>query len=283
MTASLDESYVWCRRLARARARNFYYSFRLLSRPRHNAICAIYAFMRCCDDLADEPSTGGRAELEHWRNDLDRALSGTVPDAPLWPAFADAVRRYEIPHRYFHDMIDGVESDLESRTFPTFEDLYRYCYRVASVVGLTVIHVFGYESPRAPELAEKCGVAFQLTNILRDLREDCEMGRVYLPEDDLRRFDANVENRDGRLRDVLRLQGSRARAYYDESLPLVGMVGGESRAALWALIRIYRRLLERIEAADYDVWSRRIRVPSWEKWAILAQATFAASSSRNAT
>jgi phytoene synthase len=233
--------------------------------------------MRCCDDLADEPSTGGREPLARWRLDLDRAISGTAPEGPLWPAFADAVLRYEIPHRYFHDMIDGVESDLDSRRFRTFEDLYRYCYRVASVVGLTVIHIFGYDSPRAPELAEKCGVAFQLTNILRDLREDYEMGRIYLPEDDLRRFDASVENRDSRLRDVLRLQGSRAQAYYDESLPLVDMVGRESRPSLWALIRIYRRLLERIEAADYDVWSRRIRVPSWEKWAILCRASFAAN------
>jgi phytoene synthase len=260
----LERSYAHCRRVARSQARNFYYSFVLLSRPQRDAMCAIYAFMRYCDDLSDGPGALPPAAMDDWRRELEAALEGSYGANPCWPAFHDAVRRYHIPDNYFHEMIDGVSSDLEPRRIETFADLYRYCYQVASVVGLTVTHIFGYDSPEALVLAEKCGIAFQLTNIIRDVKEDEERGRCYLPREDRERFPI--------LRDLLAFESARARAYYDESAPLVGMVHRESQASLWALIEIYRRLLVRIEQSGYDVMSRRIRLSALEKVSIVARA-----------
>ncbi len=184
---TLDESYAFCRAVARRRARNFYYSFVLLSREQRNAMCAVYAFMRYCDDLSDEPGAG-REPLDRWKAALTDALAGKFDAYPAWPAFHDTVARYAIPPRYFYEMIEGVSSDLVPRSIATFDELYRYCYQVASVVGLSIIHIFGFESPAALPLAEKCGVAFQLTNILRDIREDAGRGRCYLPAEDLTAF-----------------------------------------------------------------------------------------------
>ncbi len=271
---ALEDSYAWCRRVARSRARNFYYSFVLLSPRQRGAMCAMYAFMRYCDDLSDEPGAN-RAAIERWRGALENALDGRYDGHPCWPAFHDAVRRYCIPHRYFHEMIDGVESDLEVMRFTTFEDLYRYCYRVASVVGLTIIHIFGYQGNEAPALAEKCGVAFQLTNILRDVREDAERGRIYLPLEDLRRYGvAEEEILNGRRTEnvlaLLRFEAARARGYYSESAPLVDLVDSGSRPSLRALTGIYKRLLDRIEASDFDVFSRRISLSALEKsWIVM--------------
>ncbi len=273
MSLTVEASYAHCRGVARTRARNFYYSFLLLSRAQKNAMCAIYAFMRFCDDLSDEQG-GTKAAIERWRGELDEALAGHLPANPLWPAFHDAVTRYAIPPIYFHQMIDGVSSDLETRHIATFDELYQYCYKVASVVGLTIIHIFGFESPRALELAEKCGIAFQLTNILRDVREDADLGRVYLPAEDLARFGvdpARLEH-DERFVALMRFEAARARDYYDESWPLLDLIQRRSRPSLWALMRIYSRLLERIERSNYDVLSRRISLPVWEKLSIVGRA-----------
>jgi len=272
-TVDLDASYTFCRQIARSRARNFYYSFLLLSRDQRNAMCAIYAFMRYCDDISEAEGASGSA-LERWSQDLDRALSGQYPDNPLWPAFHDTVQRYKIPCHYFHEMIDGVSGDLVPRRIQTFDELYRYCYRVASVVGLTIIHIFGFESPDALELAEKCGIAFQLTNILRDVREDSANGRVYIPAEDIAHFGADLAEHDDRFVALLSFEAQRALDYYDQSRPLLSLVAPRSRPSLWALIEIYRRLLSRIQRSNYDVLARRIRVPTWEKLAILARATF---------
>ena len=163
----LGDSYTFCRNIARQRARNFYYSFLLLPQEQRDAMCAIYAFMRYCDDIS-EAEGATAASIERWRHDLGCALAGQYADNPLWPAFHDTVRRYKIPCHYFQEMIDGVSGDLEPRSFQTFDELYRYCYQVASVVGLTIVHIFGFESQQALKLAEKCGIAFQITNILRD-------------------------------------------------------------------------------------------------------------------
>jgi phytoene synthase len=264
-----ERSYDYCRRVARHRAKNFYYSFVLLSRPQRNAMCAIYAFMRYCDDLSDEPGATPAA-IERWRADMDEALEGRFSGHPVWPAFYHTVRRFGIPHQYFREMIHGVLSDLEPRRIETFEQLYKYCYQVASVVGLTTIHIFGFDTRSALPLAEKCGVAFQLTNILRDIREDAGRGRIYLPAEDLRRFGVTEDDlRAGRRNEpFLRLMGfeaERARAYYEESRPLLDLIHPRSRASLWALIAIYSRLLERIERSNYDVFRRRVRLPLWEK------------------
>ena len=268
----LAASYVFCRQIARTRARNFYYSFLLLSAEQRDAMCAIYAFMRYCDDIS-EADGASRASIDRWRQDLDCALVGRLPDNPLWPAFADTVARYRIPHAYFHEMIDGVSGDLEPRQIQTFDELYRYCYQVASVVGLTIIHIFGFENPEALKLAEQCGIAFQLTNILRDVREDYENHRVYIPDEDIARFGADLTKRDDRFVTLMAFEAARANDYYEKSRPLIQMVDARSRASLWALIEIYLRLLKRIERSRFDVLSRRIRVPTWEKIAILARAS----------
>ena len=234
-------------------------------------MCAMYAFMRFCDDLSDEDGATSAA-ITQWRSELTDALAGRFSANPVWPAFHDAATRYAIPHQYFYDMIEGVRSDLEPRTIETFDELYRYCYHVASVVGLTTIHIFGFDSQEALKLAEKCGIAFQLTNILRDVREDAENGRVYLPAEDIARFGADVRSYDERFLNLMRFEAARAHKYYDESAPLIGMVHKRSRASLWALIEIYRRLLERIERSQFRVLEQRITLPAWEKIGIVVRA-----------
>ena len=283
-----EASYAFCERVARAQAKNFYYSFLLLQPRQRRAMCAIYAFMRYCDDLSDGEGISDRAAaISRWREDLEAALGGRTPDHPLWPAFVDTVTSFQIPHQYFLEMIEGVSSDLEPRHIRTFEELYDYCYHVASVVGLTIIHIFGFDSPEALKLAEKCGVAFQLTNILRDVREDAENNRIYLPEEDMARFgvepselraelraELRSANQSTGLRRLLEFEAERARQYYRESAPLVGMVHARSRASLRALIGIYARLLDRIADSGYDVMARRIRVPTPEKIWILARSLY---------
>jgi phytoene synthase len=276
----VQASYAWCRALAKDRAKNFYYSFALLSRRQHDAMCAVYAFMRVCDDLSDEPGISSderRRRLQDWRSSLELALGGlrSMPAHPVWLALYDTVLRYRIPAAYLHEMIDGVGSDVDFRPVETFDQLYRYCYQVASVVGLTIIHIFGFESARALALAEKCGIAFQLTNILRDVKEDAANGRVYLPAEDLARFGVSAEllaagPPQGKLRELLEFQATRARGYYLESAGLVELVNARSRASLRALIRIYSELLDRIVTSGYDVFTRRIALSKREKLWILA-------------
>jgi len=274
MMTALEESYAYCRNVARTRARNFYYSFILLSGQQRDAMSAIYAFMRRCDDLSDEPGANA-ASLDEWRRALDEALQGRCQTHPLLPAFHDTVSRYRIPPRYFHEMIDGVASDLEPRRFATFGQLYRYCYQVASTAGLATIHILGFDSPEALPLAEKCGIAFQLTNILRDIREDAERGRIYLPGEDLARCGVTEQDIQAGVRtpefiDLMDFEGARAREYYGASQPLVNLVHARGRASLRALIAIYSRLLDRIEHTNYDVFSRRISLSGREKsWIVL--------------
>jgi phytoene synthase len=274
---ALEHSYTHCRAVAKQRARNFYYSFILLPPEKKNAMCAMYAFMRYCDDLSDEPGATSSA-IDRWRDALTAALAGRPDTNPTWPAFLDSVARYSIPHEYFYAMIEGVASDLQPRTIATFDDLYRYCYRVASVVGLTTIHIFGFTSPYALPLAEKCGIAFQLTNILRDVREDAGLGRVYLPAEDLARFGVSVDDlknarRTEQFGRLMEFETERARRYYRESAPLLDLIHPKSRPSLWALIAIYSRLLDHLADSHYDVLMRRISLSSLEKsWIVLRAA-----------
>lgn len=281
MPVSLEQSYAHCRAVAKKRARNFYYSFILLPPEKKNAMCAIYAFMRYCDDLSDEPGAT-RMAMDRWRQALTDALAGHPDDNPMWPAFLDAAARYAIPHEYFHEMIEGVASDLEPRTIAAFTELYQYCYRVASVVGMTTIHIFGFRSPelRAPALplAEKCGIAFQLTNILRDVREDAGLGRIYLPAEDLERFGVSADDlkcgrRTEQFGHLMDFEMERARSYYQESAPLLDLIDPQSRPSLWALIAIYSRLLDHLAESRYDVLTRRLSLSSAEKtWIVLRAA-----------
>lgn len=193
----------------------------------------------------------------------------------MLPAFHDTVTRYQIPPRYFHEMIDGVASDLEPRRFETFDQLYRYCYQVASTAGLATIHILGFDSPEALPLAEQCGIAFQLTNILRDIREDAARGRIYLPAGDLAHFGVSEDDIRAGLRtpefiDLMDFETDRARRYYKESRPLLHFIDRRGRASLAALVSIYSRLLDRIERSNYDVFARRISLPAAEKsWIVL--------------
>jgi 15-cis-phytoene synthase len=277
MASDLDESYRCCIHVARTQARNFYYSFLCLPAPKRAAMCAIYAFMRYSDDISDDEGDDRQARMSAWRAALDRTFEGDYGDSRILPAFHDSVSRYGIPRRYFHELIDGAEMDLAPRRYETFPDTYRYCYHVASVVGLVCIHVFGFRDPRAKELAEYNGVAFQLTNILRDLREDAQMGRVYLPQEDLHRFGyTEDELRDGAENEafhaLMRFEVERAREYYDRAAPLVPLIDPDSRPCLRAMRQIYGGILDRIVAQNYDVFSRRARVPTWRKLLIAGEA-----------
>jgi phytoene synthase len=280
---SVDESFEHCRRVARARAKNFYYSFLLLPRAQKDAMCAIYAFMRYSDDISDDDAPSGESRqqtLDAWRAKLDDALAGRFGDDPILPAFATTIERYKIPDKYFSDLIDGMQSDLRPPVYRTFDELYRYCYQAASVVGLTTIHVFGFDAPAALKLAEKCGVAFQLTNIMRDISEDAGLGRVYLPEEDLERFgltrreilDKTVTPADERFRRLMEFQWARAESYYQEAAPLLAMVKRGSRPALWAMVAIYHGILLRIRAVRYNVLDQRVHLSDWEKTWIVVRA-----------
>jgi len=275
---SLELSYRHCREVARTRARNFYFSFVTLPASQRDAMCAVYTFMRYCDDLSDEPGAT-REAMDRWRNALVEALDNHPDESPMWPAFLDSVAKYKIPHEYFYAMIEGVASDLEPVSIGTFDDLYRYCYRVASVVGLTTIHIFGFTSQDAVPLAEKCGIAFQLTNILRDIKEDAELGRTYIPAEDLERFGVSVADlKEGRRTDqfgrLMDFEIERTRGYYEESAPLLKLIQPSTRRSLWTLITIYSRLLERIAESKYDVLKRRISLSVVEKLWIVFRASF---------
>lgn len=275
----LITSYGYCHEVARKRARNFYYSFIVLPREKRDAMCAVYAFMRYCDDIADDPDIklNRAGMLDRWRQSLDKAAAGRYEYSPILPAFADAVRKFDIPLDYFHQLIDGASMDLSIDRYRTFDELYDYCYKVAAVVGLVCIHVFGFDCPEAKKYAEYCGIAFQLTNILRDVKEDGASGRVYIPEEDLRAFHYSAEElisgpRDERYNRLMRFEVARARGYYNAALPLVEMVHGSGRPGLCAMIEIYFSILEAIERKHYDVFANSISVPRTRKVAIAARA-----------
>jgi 15-cis-phytoene synthase len=264
-------SYAECNRIARASRSSFYLAFFGLPKPKRDALCALYAFMRLVDDVSDETGDleSKRRGLAQWRAKLDESVGGRADGHPILPALADTIARFEIPTRYFHDLISGAEMDLSVASYATFDRLAEYCYRVAGTVGLTCLYVFGFRDPRSPDLAERLGLAFQLTNIIRDVRADFEMGRVYLPDEDIERFGCASENLRGPvtagLRDLLAFEAERAWRLYEEGAPLVDQVDADSRATLAALIRTYSTLLARIEEREFDVFSSRVSLSSAEK------------------
>ncbi len=280
MNATLDDSYRFCADVSRREAKNFYYSFLLLPRDRRRSMCALYGFMRRTDDLADaaKPVEIKESELAVWRGAVEAALDGRGVDPDVWPelpALADTVARHEIPREFLREVLDGVAMDLRPRPFATFDELYAYCYRVASVVGMSCLYIWGFrpEDGRALQLAESCGVALQLTNILRDVREDAANGRVYLPGEDLASF--GVTNADllasrpsAGLRALLAFEGRRAYEYYESSRPLQTLVAPVGRPVLGAIVGIYRALLDEIARRDYDVLASRLALPKWRKAAI---------------
>jgi phytoene synthase len=285
--SELNAAYAACREIARREAKNFYYAFVALPKPKRNAICAVYAFMRQADDLADDESVSideRRTRLDTWIADWRAATTGIATSDPVFIALCDATVRYAIPLTLLNELVAGVTMDLDSAndnapdTYATFDDLYRYCYLVASVVGLVCIRIFGYADARAEKLAEETGIAFQLTNILRDVAEDAERNRVYLPLENLKAHGVALESllhRDKNVgpteneRELLKEIGRRAETYYKSGRALMPLIDKESRPALWVLVSIYHALLKRIERAEFDVFSRRASVPLWEKLFIL--------------
>ena len=284
----LDDAYAICRAVARREAKNFYYAFVALPEPRRNAICAIYAFMRKADDLSDDESISREARrhsLEQWQSAWHSAAAGSPTNDPVFIAVRDAIQRYSIPLSLLDELIAGTTSDLKANpgdapdTYATFADLYRYCYLVASVVGLVCIRIFGYTDPAAEKLAEETGVAFQLTNILRDVAEDTARNRVYLPLEDLAAHNITLESLlrrpastspSSNERALLAEIGRRAEAYYASADKLLPLINPESRPALWVLVSIYHALLRRIQRANFDVFSKRASVPTAQKLSILA-------------
>ncbi len=277
----LAESYRYCEHVAKTQAKNFYYSFLTLPPERKAAMCAIYAFMRYSDDVSDEAAANQskEEEMRQWRAALDKAFVGDYGDSLILPAFHDTIKKYHIPDRYFHELIDGTEMDLTITRYETFDDLHLYCYRVASIVGFVCIHVWGFDEAngKALEYAEACGLAFQLTNILRDVKEDIERDRVYLPQEDLRKFGVTEERLrsgavDENLRALIKFEADRAKEFYRQANLLLPLVSPAGRATLRIMIQIYRGILTSIERNNYNVYEKRARVSTPRKLGIVAGA-----------
>ena len=285
----LNDSYEYCRQLTRRTAHNFRFSFLTLPQEKRRAMNALYAFNRITDDLGDDPAISlelRRAQLTAWRNSVQVALAltgtdrtsgvpgtaemGTLNDHPALPAIADMVARFHIPQEYLLAVIDGVEMDLHPLEIATFADLERYCFRVAGAVGLCCIHVWGFHDERAKPLAIDCGLALQLTNILRDLGEDASLGRTYLPQADLQRFGYSAEELsqrvlDDRFRSLMQFEVERARTYYARAEQLFPYLHPDGRPILRTMLDIYGGLLNEIERRGYDVFSRRVSLAKWKK------------------
>ena len=297
------EAYAVCRAIARREAKNFYYAFRVLPAHKRNAMCAVYAFMRRADDIADDeamPIAERREVMRRWMEAWRAARQTGVSDDPVFLALNDTQRTFAIPDALLEELVQGTAMDLEPRvegadevqTFDTFDDLYRYCYLVASVVGLVCIRIFGYTDVRAGKLAEETGIAFQLTNILRDVKEDVERGRIYLPLDLLAAHGVNVERvrelaagvgMDANERAMLDELAAKAEGYYASASELLPLIDADSRAALWVLVMIYYDLLVRIRARGCDVFSERVSVPTAAKMVILARGALMALRNRVAS
>ena len=288
MSYLLPASYSHCQRIARRSASSFYYSFLLLPKRKRLAMCALYAFLRRADDLGDssDAACDRRRALENWRQSLVRSTRGDFSD-PLLPALADTIREFQIPLEYLHAAIDGVEMDLEPLEYETFDALQTYCYRVASAVGLACLRIWGCASQRAERPARQCGVAFQMTNILRDLKEDAARNRIYLPREDLRRFDYSAEDlrdgvRDERFRGLMRFQIERTEKLYEEAAELEPCLEPDGQRVFGSMLAVYRALLDEIKRLDGDVLTTRVRLSRWRKMRIATRWWFRSSQERGA-
>ena len=282
-------AYSVCKGITRTAAKNFYYAFLVLPGRKREALCAVYAFMRRCDDISDDTTLSlpeRRQKLDAWLDALHCAQQGQPTDDAILLALTDAQRHFSIPAGLLDELAAGTAMDIEDSQlaetsglqvqYKTFEDLRQYCYRVASVVGLVCIHIFGYRDPAAESLAERCGLAFQLTNIIRDVKEDASMGRVYFPEEDLTKFGLSAHDLLNspdpvRIRPLLTLEADRAREFYTAGDELISYISEDSQPALWVLVTIYRRLLERIAEKQYDVFTAKVALSTSEKLRILGK------------
>lgn len=272
---ALEASFQHCVHVTKEQAKNFHFAFQVLPPERYRGICALYAFARLADDYSDDETDPQRAlanaaKLREW---LQRALDGNPESHLILPAVADTVRRFKVNPEYLFELIAGTEMDAVKKRYATWDESYRYCYLVASVIGLMTIHVFGFRDPegKALKLAEETGIAFQLTNILRDIKEDVqERDRIYLPQEDLARFGIGEDQvRAGAdspaFRELVKFEAERAKSYYRAGEALVPLMEPDGRPALEVLVKIYRRLLEEIEKREYDVLSERVSLSTMEK------------------
>ena len=290
--AQLSHAYLVCRGIARESARNFYYAFLVLPSEKRDALSAVYAFMRHSDDLADDETLSAddkRQKLADWSAHMHRVLDGEITDDPVLFALADARRNFAIPVDLLDKLVQGTVMDAEQppasaspvALYRTFDELQNYCYHVASVVGLICIKIFGYKDRAAEPLAERCGLAFQLTNIIRDVKEDALMGRIYLPAEDLARFERSAAELSpqamsngfdvARFRPVLEMEARRAREFYRSADALIPLIDEDCRPALWVLVEIYRRLLEKIAAGGFHVFGPKVRLTMLEKLRVVAR------------
>ena len=288
MSDRLAASYAHCQRIARGSASSFYYSFLLLPKRKRMAMCALYAFLRRTDDLGDslDSVADRRRSLEQWRHSLHRAVQGQFDD-PLLPALADTVAEFRIPLEHLHAVIDGVEMDLEPDEYETFEQLQQYCHRVASAVGLACLRIWGCRSDQAEVPARRCGVAFQMTNILRDLKEDAARERIYLPREDLDRFAYTADDlrrgvRDERFRQLIRFEIERTERLYAEAAELEPWLEPDGQRVFGSMMAVYRALLSEIKRLEGDVLTTRARLSPWRKARIATRWFFFRAPSRRA-
>ncbi len=274
----LESAYEECRLITRREARNFYYAFLTLPARRRRAIYVAYAFCRYCDDSVDaERSNAEKLRLlSELRHKLARSYAGQA-DEPLFLGLADVAGQYDIPQEYFREVLAGVESDLVKNRYRDFAELRQYCYQVASVVGLICLQIFGYKDDRAREYAIDLGLAMQLTNISRDVKEDLALDRIYLPQDELTRFGYSEEELvagtfNNAFVNLMRFQARRARNYFQSGFQLLPYLSPRSRACPAALGQIYSKVLDRIEDADYNVLHRRVGLSTAEKLRVMAHA-----------
>jgi phytoene synthase len=284
----MTTAYSVCRHIARSSAKNFYYGFMLLPSRKRNALSAVYAFMRHADDLSDDPGMAPeerRTKLDEFIASYRRSLENGSTDDPVFLALRDSQQAYGIPMELLDQLVAGTGMDVREGLAPqdgpllayrSFTDLYNYCYHVASVVGLVCIRIFGYRDPKAEHYAELLGIAFQLTNILRDVKEDAAMGRIYLPQEDLERFGVSATELAAgvpmeKVRPLLAFEAARAREYYASAGHLLPLIDEVSQPALWAMVEIYRGILDRIELKKFDVYTERVRLTTGEKLKILAK------------
>jgi len=278
-SAVVNDSITFCCDLAKRSKTQFYVTFFALPRPMFRDMCVLYAFMRKTDDLADDltySSEERTARLDAWRAALERTVRGEPVDDPVLPAVGDLIDRQQLNPQWLLDVIDGVESDLAPRTFATFNELNDYCYHVAGAVGLCCIQIWKFTDPRAIDAAVACGTAFQLTNILRDVAEDLQNGRVYLPREDLERFGVDgdllkIGGPDARYQALMKFEADRARSYFAAAQPLLEWLSPAGRRVQRAMFGMYGGLLDEIERRRFDVQTQRVKTPRLVKWRIAAR------------
>jgi len=287
----LSRGWEECWEILRENGKTFHLMARVLGARRGNAIAAIYGFARIADDAVDEPAPDDSPErvrdrLGKMKDELRSAVAGTSRE-PRFAVLGETIRRYQIPLEPFDDLVAGLEMDLDRARYRTFADLALYCYRVAGTIGLMITPVAGYRAGSAAlEHAKTLGTAMQLTNILRDVGEDLDRGRIYLPDEDLERFDlshADLERRqvDRRFQALMEFQIERTRRLYDEGLALIPLLTrARGRAAFGFAARAYSGILEKIRAADYDVFGRRAHLTFWEKFAMVPGSAWRALGAR---